>query len=320
MFGSIVNTMRSIFGKKRSCSATTSSRSARLAVESLEERSLLSLTPIAPVSAAFDAIVKIQTTFPDGSTLVGTGTMVDSFQVLTAGHVIYSPTDGGYAKSVEVLPAEYVGRGGQLVEPFGNAMAQSAKNGGLQASPTFMAWDRAHPGQFGYGDDDVGLISLDRNIGDRTGSMAFGYSNHGSYPAGTALSTAGYPTVGNPSYTGYQMEYGAGRIAGMSQGGGDIMYLQSSIPTFKGQSGSPVWETLANGERVIVGVVAAAGNGAANSLNAAAAITPATFKELERMEAAAHKPTCDPVSYDPISYFSTNKPGSATSGTVYSFD
>ena len=316
MLGQIVNTLRSVVGPSRTSSTPQSKPYARPAIESLEERSLLSLTPVAPGSAfPFTSIVKIEATFADGQTVVGTGSMVDSFQVLTAGHVIYRAADRGWATSVKVMPEEYVGADGRLVEPFGYALAQ---RGGLHTFTTFINSDRAHPGQFAYGDEDVGLISLDRNIGARTGWMNFGYFNSGSYKAGTVMDTGGYPTLGAPSYDGYHMEFGAGPIAGMSRDGSAINYYQSSMPTYKGQSGSPMWEKQADGSRLIVGVVSA-GNGTANGLNAATAITPTIYKGLLQMMASDHKPIGDPISVDPQSYVRPTSPGGTTGGTVYTF-
>ena len=88
---------------------------ARPAVEGLEARVVLSLTPVAAGSPApFSAIVKLDITYPDGEDFVGTGAMIDSYHVLTAGHVVYSNTHGGWATSITAIPELH-----GASEPFG---------------------------------------------------------------------------------------------------------------------------------------------------------------------------------------------------------
>src|SRR5690348_14609244 len=78
---------------------------ARLALEVLEARDTPSLTPVsASAGYPFTSIAKLYITFPDNKVFVGTGAMVDSFHVLTAGHNTYSWADGGWARSVKVVP------------------------------------------------------------------------------------------------------------------------------------------------------------------------------------------------------------------------
>src|SRR5262249_4668003 len=80
-------------------------RHARLRVEALEARETPSLTPVSPTAGfPFTSIVKLVMTFPDNKVFVGSGAMIDSFHVLTAGHVTYSYADGGWARSIKVIP------------------------------------------------------------------------------------------------------------------------------------------------------------------------------------------------------------------------
>jgi V8-like Glu-specific endopeptidase len=79
----------------------TSPNRARPQLQSLEERLALSLTPI---TSTFDypkrAVVKLYTTFPDGSNFVGSGALIDPNSVLTAGHMVYSGAHGGWATTI----------------------------------------------------------------------------------------------------------------------------------------------------------------------------------------------------------------------------
>jgi V8-like Glu-specific endopeptidase len=249
-------------------------------LESLERREVLSLTAIAPNAGyPYSAIVELQATFPDHKTYVGTGALVDSFHVLTAGHVLYSYADGGFASQILAIPDVYGNS-----QPYGVAHMTYERT-----YQTFINYSRAHPGQTGPGDLDIGLITLDRTIGNTTGWLGFGYDNNNAdFAAGTIYNTAGYPAAGG--YDGRHLEFSAGRIAGLSGDGSDLEYYQSQITTFGGQSGSPVWRyTPANNSSVIY-AVHIAGSGAANSLNLATRITNSIFNDLQNWRNADATP------------------------------
>jgi V8-like Glu-specific endopeptidase len=240
-------------------------------LESLERREVLSLTAISPNAGyPYGAIVELQATFPDHKTYVGSGALVDSFHVLTAGHVLYSYADGGFASQVLAIPALYGNS-----QPYG--VAQMTYERTYQ---TFINFNRAHPGQTGPGDLDIGLITLDRTIGNATGWFGFGYDNNNAdFAAGTIYNTAGYPAAGG--YDGRHMEFSAGRIAGLSGDGSALEYYQSQITTFGGQSGSPVWRYTPANNSSFIYAVHIAGSGAANSLNQATRITSSIFNDLQ---------------------------------------
>jgi V8-like Glu-specific endopeptidase len=251
-----------------------------LAVEILESREVFSLSPVSPYAGRpFTAIVELQATFPDHKTYFGSGVMVDRFHVLTAGHVIYSYADGGFASRVVATPDLYGN-----TAPFGVAYMTYERT-----YPTFMNYNRTHPGRTAPGDYDIALITLDRTIGDRTGWMSYGYDNNNAHFApGAILNTAGYPATGG--YNGRYMEFSYGGIYGLSPDGLAIQYRQTSITAFAGQSGSPVWRyTPANGQSVVYGVHVG-GNGNAASINFATRITQGIFNDLQNWRAADYLP------------------------------
>jgi V8-like Glu-specific endopeptidase len=255
--------------------------SFRPILEGLEAREVFSLTPV-PSHAGFPytAIVEIQETFPDNKSFVGSGVMVDSFHVLTAGHVVYSYADGGFATSVTVTP-ELNGNSA----PFGSAFMTYERT-----YTTFVNFSKAHPDQTAPGDMDIGLLTLNRNIGNSTGWMSFGYDNNNSdFSAGTILNTAGYPAAGG--YDGLQMEFSAGQIAGLSSDGSAIMYYQSQITTFGGQSGSPLWRYIPSQNSRVVYGIHVGGSGAADSLNFSTRITQGIFNDLQNWRTVDQKPT-----------------------------
>jgi V8-like Glu-specific endopeptidase len=253
---------------------------ALLTLEALESRELFSLTPVSPnAGRPFTAIVELQATFPDHRSFVGSGVMVDRYHVLTAGHVVYSYADGGFASQIRATPDLYGNSA-----PFGVAYMTYERT-----YSTFMNYNRTHPGMTASGDYDIALITLDRTIGDRTGWMNYGYDNNNAHFApGAILNTAGYPATGG--YDGRYMEFSYGAIAGLSPDGLAINYRQTSITAFAGQSGSPVWRyTAANNSSVVYGIHVG-GNGNAASVNFATRITQSIFNDLQRWRAADRTP------------------------------
>jgi len=309
MVRQLANMLRKVFGTtpRQTRPAPQERPATQLALEGLEERLMPSLTPVAPNAGfPYTSIVEIQVTFPSGRSFVGSGALVDSYHVLTAGHVLYDYAEGGFASSVKVIP-ELNGTS----EPFGYALGTREF--------TFQAWEnysRANPGKTNAGDQDMGLITLDRTIGKHTGWMGFGYNNNNAaFAPGTPFNTAGYP--GTAGYNGRQMEFSAGGSAGLSSDGSAILYNQSTITAYGGQSGSPLWEYFANGTRVIYGVVAG-GSGAANSVNIGTRITQAMYNVL--LQDLRVDPTPgDKFSADPSGpnvYVSNTGNGNTT---IYSF-
>jgi hypothetical protein len=109
----------------------------------------------------------------------------------------------------------------------------------VRTFPAWQAFSMHQPGMTSTGFMDIGLITLDRNIGDQTGWMSYTFANDGTFAPGTIVSTAGYPADGG--YDGYSMQFSTGPIAGLSPDGSAIQYYQSSVTAYAGQSGSPVW-------------------------------------------------------------------------------
>jgi V8-like Glu-specific endopeptidase len=246
--------------KRRSC----------VALEPLEGRALMTLTPIAPGSGfPYSTVVELQITFPDNQHFVGSGVMVGPNDVLTAGHVVYSYADGGFATSILATP-ELNGKSA----PFGSAYMtrETTYN-------TWIAYSKAHPGLTAPGDMDIALFSLNKNIGNNSGWMSYGYNNNNStFASGTILNTAGFPAAGG--YNGLQEEFSAGAIAGLSSDGSAIEYYQSQITTFGGQSGSPVWAYYpSTGQRIVYGIHVG-GSGTPTSENFATRITQGIFNDI----------------------------------------
>ncbi|MBV8554548.1 MAG: hypothetical protein JO116_03220 [Planctomycetaceae bacterium] len=193
-------------------------RRARPALEPLEGRKLLSLSAVPPNAGfPYTAIVDLIAAFPDGVKCQGTGVMVDSFHVLTAGHMLYSSADGGSVSQIVAAP-ELCGNSA----PFGTASMTAERT-----DPIYVNWDKAHPDTPAPGDHDIGLITLDRTIGNSTGWMAYGYDNNDAdFAPGKIFNTAGYPGP-KGGYDGFHMAFSSGPIAGLSPDGAALQYYQS---------------------------------------------------------------------------------------------
>ena len=241
-------------------------------VETLEGRELLSLTLVSRrASYPFTSIVHLRATYPDGKTYVGSGAMVDQFHVLTAGHMIYSYLDGGFARKIVATPKMYGNS-----KPYGTANMTYERT-----YTTWINYNRTHPDSTSYTSMDIALITLNRRVGRRTGWMSFGYDNDPStFSSGTILNTAGYPGTSS-GYSGKHMYFSAGPIAGLSSTGSAICYYHSSITTYKGQSGSPLWMyDSSDNSRIIYGVIAG-GSTYPYSLNFSTRITQGIFNDLQ---------------------------------------
>jgi V8-like Glu-specific endopeptidase len=245
-------------------------RRSRPALESLEGRELLSLTQLSPNAGfPYTTGVELQITYPDGRHFVGSGVLVDSYHVLTAGHVIYDASEGGFATSIIATP-ELNGSTGR----FGSASAtyETTYN-------TWINYSKAHPGLTAPGDMDIALIALNKNIGNSTGSLSYGYDNNNSqFAPGTIFNTFGYPAAGG--YSGQYEEFSSGQIAGLSSDGSAIEFYQNQITIFGGSSGSPLYAYFpSSGQRVVYGIVVG-GNGTPTSENFATRITQGIFNDI----------------------------------------
>jgi V8-like Glu-specific endopeptidase len=272
--------------RHRTCLTRRATRRTRPALDPLEGRALLSLSGVAPTAGfPYTAIVELQATFPDHKTYLGSAVMVDSFHALTAGHMIYSSADGGFASSVLAIPGLY---GSSL--PFGVAWATYERT-----FAAFVTYNQTHPGVTAPGDYDIGMVTLNRAVGNSTGWMSYGYDNNNAdFAPGTVYNTAGYPAAGG--YDGRHLEFSAGALAGLSPDGSALDFYQSSITVYAGQSGSPVWRYTPSTNTRVVYAVVAGGNGTAGGLNIATRITQPIFSALQQWRSSDVVPRTSAIS------------------------
>jgi V8-like Glu-specific endopeptidase len=152
---------------------------------------------------------------------MGSGTLISSNEVITAGHCIHDKNDGGWASQVIVIP----GKAGAS-EPFGRFNATRLMS--------WTAWTGSKDS-----DHDMGVVRLGTHIGNSTGWLGLGA--YGSL-AGTTGNIAGYP---GDRDGGEFLYYMAGTITYQT---GNRYYYK--IDTAGGQSGSGVYRIVNNNRYV----------------------------------------------------------------------
>jgi V8-like Glu-specific endopeptidase len=196
-------------------------------------------------SYPYSAVVHLDMYYPSGGHFIGTGTMIDRFHVLTAGHCVYEAGEGGWASRIVVTPGLAGGRA-----PFGTATATF-----MRTFSSYMADSRVNSHGHTAGDGDIGLITLNRALGDVTGWLGFGYNDNDGFFRGLYVHKIGYPGV---PYSGTDMYADDGRLTGPAPGKNGFSALSwstTSMSGIQGESGSGVYYKDGAGNRWIYGVL-----------------------------------------------------------------
>lgn len=151
-----------------------------------------------------------------GREFVGTGWLIGPRAVATAGHCVYLHREGGFAESIDVIPAR---NGAQ--RPFGSFPAKRMKS--------VDGWIKEK-----RPDCDYGVIQLDDDIGSKLGWWEV-RTEPDEFLLGTDANISGYPADRDSATRQY---FHARKLQDVSPG---LLYYR--IDTFGGQSGSPVWQT-----------------------------------------------------------------------------
>lgn len=184
--------------------------------------------PVADVSIyPWRCICSLQITAADGSQWSGSGWLVAPRLIVTAGHVVYMETHGGWVREIRV-------RAGAT------AIGAAAPDVLANQFRSVTGWVR--DGDYDY---DYGAIVLppERPLGNELGYFGLGYPD-ASWLMGVELNLSGYPADKPPDTQWYHSR----RAIQVSNR--QILY---NIDTAGGQSGAPVWVTLPEG-RFVVGV------------------------------------------------------------------
>lgn len=232
-------------------------------------------------------IARLQLTFPDGSGGGCSGSMVDNFHILTAGHCIHSVSRGGWA-DVKV----YMAQNGSSTPYYyaNNSHIRSYTGWTVNQSP----------------DHDWALITLDRNIGAHVGWMGrqTAASSNSIYTG--VLNVSGYPGDKPFGTHWYDADYGDSATANRHH------YF---MDTFGGQSGAPVWR-IDGGSRYILTIHAYGAGG--GSTNSGTRLDTDKFDRINTWRAADTAPTDKPDMIDDGNAFSGFSPTTASAGDAIS--
>lgn len=203
----------------------------------------------------WSAVTMLEITRGNGATTFCSGFFIGRHTVITAGHCVYRANQGGWNRSVRVIPAKNAG-----AEPFGS---QTVGTAALRSTVGYVVNNDAR-----Y---DFGAIILPNdNLGIRTGTFGYAIRNDATL-LGSTINTAGYP--GDKAYG--TMWYNAGRVNAVNS-----LTLSYDADTFGGQSGSGVWR-IENGNRYIVAIHAyGVGNPCTGNNNCGARVTQSVFNLL----------------------------------------
>lgn len=185
--------------------------------------------------APYKQVCYIETYFPDGTISRGSGSVVGINDVLTALHVVFDATHGGWATKVMVTPGAFVDESaGSFSAPFGT---YSASNWVGRTSN----WDTDgdHLLTIKESSQDLALIGLDVNIAAATGGvLTVGNSTNSfqatllGYPADQhgLVQTTGYAYSDFPFNSAYDVT----ATLGPGASGGPLLDTSSGSPVVNG--------------------------------------------------------------------------------------
>ena len=183
---------------------------------------------ISPTSSfPWRSICALRITAQDNTRWIGTGWLVAPRTIITAGHCVYMHAQGGWPKSIEVIPGL-----NDSLRPYGSYIGTSFRS--------VTGWVNDKKREYDYG-----CIILPQNArpGDKTGVFGFAVKDN-PYLLSSYLNLSGYP--GDKG--GNQQWFMARKAKSVAP---RVIYYE--IDTMGGQSGSPVWVKIGN-TRYAVGI------------------------------------------------------------------
>jgi glutamyl endopeptidase len=195
------------------------------------------------------AVCALRITAANNRQFIGTGWLISPRTVITAGHCVYMHEEGGWARSIQVIPGC-----NDADQPYGVHVGTTLRS--------VTGWTTSKKREFDYG---AIILPAGSRPGDQTGYFGFG-TRTDAFLMGAALNLSGYP--GDKG--GRQQWFMAQRPKAVSN-----EVITYDIDSMGGQSGSPVW-VLENGQRYGVGVHT---NGASSG-NSATRINSSVYNML----------------------------------------
>lgn len=173
--------------------------------------------------------VKVFMTFKNGKRYVCSGTMIDAYHVLTAGHCVYGKEDGGFLTEATIVPSY----------PSSPILYGESRGSAVMTSTAWM-----NNRDFNY---DYGVIRLESPMGVYTGWHGFGTQTD------AALKNSSFINYSYPAETPYN-----GAAMYVRKGTFDRVYpelLYNRPGAYGGMSGSGVVLNNVSNQNFVVGVL-----------------------------------------------------------------
>ncbi|MDZ7965447.1 MAG: trypsin-like serine protease [Nostoc sp. DedSLP03] len=265
-------------------------------------------------TSPFSAIGKMRISWkgPDGIIntaddiiINGSGAMIDSYHFLTAGHCVYDTRYGGWADKIEVM----LGSKGNIIAGTNRADYEYYSEAKSVYTRSFDGWtqgDQTKSETFQY---DIGLVTLDRNIGNFTGWFNYGYDDNLS--SGTLMNVTGYPSDkfdsnSDGKFDNYDMWTQSGKITSTT----DSILRSNELDILPGNSGGPLWLNNSNTNKPTIYGVASNETTSNNTplYNEFARITSTRYNEIQNwidQDNTARQPTDKADLVDSDVWFNT---------------
>ncbi|MEH2090181.1 trypsin-like serine protease [Nostoc sp.] len=241
----------------------------------------------------------------DDIILNGSGAMISPYHFLTAGHSVYDTRYGGWADKIEVM----LGSKGNIIAGTNRADYEYYGEAKSVYTRSFEGWiqgDQTKSETFQY---DIGLVTLDRNIGNFTGWFNYGYDDNLS--SGTLMNVTGYPSDkfdsnNDGKFDNYDMWTQSGKITSTT----DSILRSNELDILPGNSGGPLWLNNSNTNKpTIYGVASNETTSSGTPLyNEFARITSTRYNEIKNWideDTATRKPTDKADLVDSDVWFNT---------------
>lgn len=191
---------------------------------------------------------------------IGTGWFAGPKTIITAGHCVFHPNLGGWAKEIKIAPGRY---GSEF--PFPND-ATTQKPLVSQKFEALKGWTDDLNTDFDYA-----VIHLNQPIGNETGWFSIAVQDDATLK-GLLVNVAGYP--GDRDFGRYQY-FASSKIDKILA---NRFFYEAD--TYGGQSGGPVWFQDDNDQPVVIGIHSY-GRGGDFTLNSATRINADVFQVLK---------------------------------------
>jgi glutamyl endopeptidase len=191
---------------------------------------------------------------------IGTGWFAGPKTIITAGHCVFHPNLGGWAKKIKISPGRY---GSEFPFPKDAAILRPLVSSKFEA---LKGWTEGLNTDFDYA-----VIHLEEPVANETGWFSIAVQDDASLK-GLLVNVAGYP--GDRDFGRYQY-FASSKIDKVLS---NRFFYEAD--TYGGQSGGPVWFQDSADQPIVIGIHTY-GVGGNFTLNSATRINADVFKVLK---------------------------------------